>query len=148
MAQLPASSPALPDLLQRYLNGETIRSLAAESKIARQTLYNWMLAECGPEYESMITTALVNRIAEADEQMENSPDMMGFARGREMAKFARMDFERRRPKLYGPKQEVQVDHTVHITVNRGPVILPVASEPSIIQVNSEVIDNTKDGEKK
>ena len=70
----------------------------------------------------------------------------GFARGREMAKFARMDFERRRPKLYGPKQEVQVDHTVNITVNRGPVILPVVSETEIIQVNSEVIDNTKDGE--
>ena len=146
MAQLPASSPALPDLLQRYLNGETIRSLAAESKIARQTLYNWMLAECGPEYDALITKALVNRIAEADDQMETSADMMGFARGREMAKFARMDFERRRPKLYGPKQEVQVDHTVHITVNRGPVILPVVSEPEIIHVNSEVIDNTKDGE--
>jgi hypothetical protein len=146
MADLPASSPNIPDLLQRYLNGETIRSLAAEAKVNRQTLYNWMLGECGPEYDQLITQALINRISDADAQMENSEDMLGFARGREMAKFARQDFERKRPKLYGPKQEVQVDHTVNITVNRQPVILPVVSEPQIISVNSEVIDKTKDTE--
>jgi transcriptional regulator with XRE-family HTH domain len=138
MADLPASSPSIPVLLQRYLNGETIRSLAAEAKVNRQTIYNWMLGECGPDYEQLITKALINRIAEADDMMENSPDTLGFARGREMGKFARQDFERKRPKLYGQKQEVQVDHTVNITVNRGPVILPVVSEPSIIQANSDV----------
>jgi hypothetical protein len=146
MADLPVSPHSIPDLLHRYLNGETIRSLAAEAKVNRQTIYNWMLGECGPEYEQLITKALINRIAEADEQMETSSDMLGFARGREMSKFARQDFERKRPKLYGPKQEVQVDHTVRFTINRGPVILPVVSDPPVIHVNSEVIDNKEDEE--
>lgn len=105
-----------------------------------------MLAETGPEYDHLITRALVNRIAEADTKLEEGAAMMDIARAREISKFARMDFERRRPKLYGPKQEIQVDHTVNITVNRGPVILQVVSERPIIQSTSEVIDKQEKSE--
>ena len=137
-----ASLPVpLPPLVQRYLAGDSIQALAAEHQTCHRTIYKWLLKECGPEYEDIVTDALIARIADADQQLDVARDNIQIARAREMAKFARMDFERRRPKLYGPKQEVQVDHTVNITVIRGPVILPVVPEPSIMQVNSEVIDN-------
>jgi hypothetical protein len=143
-----ADSPSLPvplsPLVQRYLDGESIQTLAAEHQTCHRTIYKWLLKECGPQYEEIVTDALIARIADADQSLDMARDGVQIARAREMAKFARMDFERRRPKLYGPKQEVQVDHTVNITVNRGPVILPVVSDPQIISVHSEVIDKREE----
>ena len=113
---LPA--PVIPDLVQRYLDGETILSLAAEHSTSYRTIYRWMLAETGEQYADLITHALVNRIADADQQMDSARDTCQLARAREQAKFARMDFERRRPKLYGPKQEVSVDEKITVIVQR------------------------------
>ncbi len=124
---LPVPSPSIPDLIQRYLNGTPITELAADARVSYQTIYNWFMAETGPEYEHIITRALVNRIADADYDLEKSASMFEIARARERARFSRMDFERRRPKLYGPKQELQVDNQVTITINRQPVILPVVT---------------------
>lgn len=95
----------LPEILSRYLSGESVQVLAHESSVSRQTIYNWLLAGVGDrDYFDLITQGLVNRIADADEAIENSATMFDIARAREMARFSRMDFERRRPQLYGPKQ--------------------------------------------
>ena len=113
-------SPNLPDLIRRYVNGESIQVLAREHAVNRQTIYNWMLAETGPEYEQIVTQALVNRIAEADELLETAPDQLGITRAREMARFYRQDFERRRPKLYGQKQELTTDNTIRVIIEPSP----------------------------
>lgn len=112
----PTPTPNIPSIIQRYLNGESIQHLARESAVSRQTLYNWMLAETGPEYERMITQALVNRIADADSKLEESASVLDITRARELARFSRMDFERRRPKLYGPKQEITEDKTIRVII--------------------------------
>jgi hypothetical protein len=80
---------------------------------------------------------LVNRIADADEQMEHARDSFQVARAREMAKFARMDFERRRPKLYGPKQEITEDKTIR-------VIIAPAEPPQHIDVQGSIISEVDD----
>jgi len=108
----------LPEIVQRYLDGETLTDLAAESHRHPRTLYRWLLAECGPQYQSMVTECLTNRIADADVALEMSTDMCSLARAREATKYARMDFERRCPKLYGPKQETTSDHTLTVIVRR------------------------------
>ncbi|MDI3463647.1 MAG: hypothetical protein OJF50_002468 [Nitrospira sp.] len=113
-------TPSIPDIIHRYVNGESIQVLAAEHAVNRQTIYNWMLSETGPEYDRIITQALIKRICDADEKLENSSDMIGITRAREMARFSRQDFERRRPKLYGPKQEVSVDEKITVIVQRHP----------------------------
>ena len=117
-----ADALPLPSLIQRYLNGESMLQLSKETGTASRTLYRWMLSESGPEYDSIITECLINRIADADDELGQAQDNCQVARAREIAKFARMDFERRRPKLYGPKQELEIDNKVTVVINRlGPV---------------------------
>lgn len=139
----PPSAPIIPDIIQRYINGESIQSIAAEHRACRQTIYHWMLAEIGPQYDQMITRVLINRIADADQLLESGASMLDIARARDQAKFARMDFERRRPKLYGPRQELDVDNRITITVNRLPAAVTpyIDASPSIIPVDSQVVDN-------
>lgn len=114
-----SSSPKpLPEIVQRYLAGESLTVLAKENSVNVRTIYRWLLTECGSEYEEVVTEALANRIADADIKLENASDSCQVARAREIAKFARMDFERRRPKLYGQKSEIQHDKTVNVYVHR------------------------------
>jgi hypothetical protein len=62
---------------------------------------------------------LVNRVADGDEKLEDAKDVLEIQRAREIVKFARMDFERRRPALYGVKQ---LNVNVHeLNVNAGLV---------------------------
>lgn len=135
------SPPPLPDIIQRYLNGESIQELAQGNRIHTRTLYRWMLTDAGPEYDSIITNCLTNRIADADELLDSATDSCQIARAREIAKFARMDFERRRPKLYGPKQEINTDNKITVIVQRQTPQQVV--EDRVIEgvVSSEVNDN-------
>jgi hypothetical protein len=78
-----------------------------------------MLAGIGDtHYEHLVTHCLTNRIAQADQQLETAPDMVNTVRAREMAKFARMDLERRRPHLYGMRTGLSIDNQVHVTIHR------------------------------
>jgi hypothetical protein len=140
-----APTPNVPDLLQRYLNGESIQGLADDTQHCFRTIYKWLLREAGPEYESIQTDALIARIADADYALGNARDKVSVARAREVARFARMDFERRRPKLYGPKQELDVTTKYEIIIEEQtrPVTQPVVDESRIISVNSEVLDKTE-----
>lgn len=100
----------LPQIVQRYAAGESVRTLAAELKVGRGTLYNWMLAGVGDErYESIVTQVLVRRVAEADEALEDAKEAHEVSKARERARFARMDLERRRPHLYGQRSSVTID---------------------------------------
>ena len=101
------------ELAARYAAGESMQALAAEHGAHRSTLYRWMLAGEGDEaYNNLVTHCLVQRIAEADEMIVDQT--CDIARAREVARFARMDYERRRPSLYGQKQQMQVDHRLTV----------------------------------
>ena len=125
--QTATTPPTLPDIIQRYLNGESMQELAMESRVNRQTLYRWMLGYTGIEYDSVITDALITRVAEADSQLDEAVDTCGIARAREHMKYSRMDLERRRPKLYGPKQEIQTDSKITVIVQRQTPLQVVGS---------------------
>lgn len=145
MADPPNPLPVpLSSLVQRYLDGESIQTLAAEHATCHRTIYKWLLKESGDEYHEIVTDALVARIADADKLLDSAPDMLQIARAREVAKFARMDFERRRPNLYGPKQELKTDNTIRVIIDDRsplPVIPHIDMRQPIISVDSEVIDN-------
>ena len=122
---LPATKEqALPDLVRRYSEGESLQVIAKEYKVSRVTLYYWMLGGFGDHsYEDILTKCLINRVCESDEELDTASDGLSIARAREKARFSRMDFERRRPHLYGPKQEVKhtgVAPSLHISVVQAP----------------------------
>lgn len=114
---LAKQHPELPQLIQRYANGESVQELAQEINVHRATLYRWMLAGSGDaQYEQLVTHCLTRRVADADAQLETAQEACDIARAREIAKFARMDLERRRPHLYGQKQQVTIDQRVTVDV--------------------------------
>jgi hypothetical protein len=109
----------LPDIVRRYAEGESLTVLAKENSVSRQTIYNWIFTDLsGTEHEALVTKCLVNRIADADEELANSSSSLDVARAREWMRFTRMDLERRRPKLYGQTREIKQDTTVRVVVER------------------------------
>lgn len=122
----------LPDIIQRYLAGESLQAIAKDSAVHVRTLYRWMLSGCGDDqYQQLVTNCLVNRVADADEALATGEDACQIARAREQARFARMDLERRRPHLYGPKTEVKQDHKISITIE----VLPPTPQPVVIEAD-------------
>ena len=112
----PEARQHLPEIIKRYAAGESAQDLAAEHEVDRRTIYRWMLAGTGDkQYHDLVTYCLVRRVADADEKLEKASDPCHIARAREMAKFARMDLERRRPKLYGAKPE-QESMSIHVVI--------------------------------
>lgn len=101
----------LPECVRRYLSGESLQAIALEKRVHRRTIYYWMMTGLGDEaYQALVTEVLVARVADADEELElarMSGDPVRVSAAKETARFARMDLERRRPALYGQKQEVK-----------------------------------------
>lgn len=109
----------IPAIVERYLRGESVDAIAADNGACRRTIYNWMLAGLGEErYHEVVTQCLVARVADADQELAAarlSKDPVRVSAAREACRFARTDLERRRPKLYGVKQEVE--HVVAPSIN-------------------------------
>src|SRR5574337_1564104 len=148
MPNLPAISPSpIPDLVQRYLDGESIQSIADDTQHCFRTIYKWLLKETGPQFEAVQTEALISRVADADYELSMARDKVSVARAREQGRFARMDLARRRPKLYGPKQEIEMDskHTIIIQAPPPRVIPHIEMQPSLEQRPAEVLDNKGNG---
>lgn len=121
----------LPVLLERYWAGETIAALAKENKVHRSVIYYWLLAEQRPEYYEIITKGLVARVAEADALIDEAQNRLDSRRARDKAYLARQDLERRRPELYGRREEVKTDSRITVTINRGPMPMVVQTPQQI-----------------
>lgn len=117
----------LPEYIRRYLNGDSMQVIARDMGIHRATLYRHMMRDLGDDHADTVTDMLVQRIADADERLESAVDQCDIARAREMARFARMDFERRRPSLYGQKAATNVN----VAGNNVTVAIVSYDQPSI-----------------
>jgi hypothetical protein len=116
-------SAPLPEIIQRYVAGESIQTIAEDHRVSRRTIYRWMLGAVGDKaYYDMVTQCLVARVSDADHELETAVDPCHIARARETARYARMDLERRRPALYGQKQQVDVQGSISVTIARGSVL--------------------------
>jgi len=116
IAEKLSNDPKLIEQAMReYSAGATLEELAKKHHVTRQAIYGWLLGDLGGEqHASLVTQALTSRIADADEQLETASLPLDVQRGRERARFSRMDYERRRPHLYGIRQEITVDHRVTV----------------------------------
>ena len=131
--------PPIPEIIHRYVNGEPVATLAADSRVSRRLIYKWIHTVGDQQAYDLVTEALICRLADADESLSQASDSVQIARAREEAKFARFDLERRRAKTWGPKQELEIDNKITVVINRlGPV--------SVQSVES--MTNTSDSEQK
>ncbi len=109
---LPAYENLSP-YIERYVQGEGLRSIAGELGIAVETLRRrfkvWSLTgKADKTYADLNTESMAMRIAIADELLETGSTMRDIARAEKMCRYSRMDFERRRPHLYGAKVEMSL----------------------------------------
>lgn len=113
--KLPNEPEAIRSALEAYCAGATLQQIADQYKVTRQAVYGWLLGELGgQEHSALVTRALTARIAKGDETLDIADNPLDLQRGREQARNARLDLERRRSHLYGQKQELTV-----VTVDLG-----------------------------
>ncbi len=81
---------------------------------------------------------MVTRLADADHALATAETMGHIARAREEARYTRWDLERRRPHLFGPKQETKIDTSITIIIQSAQP-LP-HSDPLILQAEAQAQD--------
>lgn len=110
--------------LEDYNAGATLKQIGDKYGVSRQAIYGWLLGELGGnEHAALVTRSLTSRIAKGDDCLEMANNPLDLQRGREMARNARLDLERRRSNLYGPKQEITVSQPIlNITVVTSPLV--------------------------
>ena len=142
-ASVPATAPPIPTLITRYLNGESIQTLAAECAVSRQTIYNWIHSHVTDQhYPDLVRQALVTRIAQADDLLDAATTALDIARAREIAKFSRWDAERRLPQLFGPKQEISSrSQSVVVHVHRADRPLAIRTTTHLVENRNQDADN-------
>lgn len=119
--RIPADD--LPAIAARYRAGESLKrigqSYGVTDEAVRQRLEKWALAGQGDtNFSQMVTEYLVENAIQAKDRMVAATDVLGLARGREEVRYWLWMLERRRPKLYGPKQEIQEDRNLTITIQQ------------------------------
>lgn len=123
-------------MVERFATGEySLRQLGAEFGIDKHTVYRWMLSAVGDErYRDLVTDCLIRRIAEADEELDAAKSVVDVQKAREKMRFTRMDFERRRPSLYGQKQEIEhkVAPVLHIHTTQAEKVVTGPQVPSAL----------------
>jgi len=119
--RIPADD--LPVIAQRYRTGESLQSIGQSygvtDEAVRQRLEKWALSGHGDtDYHDLVTEFLTEQALQAKDGIVSATDMLGVARAREVTRFWTWVLERRRPKLFGQKQDSGDGQKVMVIVNR------------------------------
>ena len=150
LPQLPNDPQSISKALEDYCNGATLLQIAQTHGVTRQAVYGWLLGELGGEQHSaLVTRALTARIARGDEQLDTADNPLDLQRGREQARNARLDLERRRSALYGQKQDIRIEHVGDLgdrlrrareRVIEGEVVAPQQPENTLTNQGQDSAD--------
>lgn len=141
-AYIPPSDESIKAYIERYACGDSLSELASEIGIADQSLRKRFVKYClsgkaDKEYADLVTDTLVSRIADADEMMYEADTMAAITRAEKFMRYSRMDFERRRPHLYGQRAEITFT---------GPaaIYLGLADPAQIVDASCKLIEQAAD----
>jgi hypothetical protein len=133
----------LPEIVRRYVNGESIQTIAGDSRRSRQTIYNWIHTVGEQQYPDIVRQAMITRMADADEDLHNAGTLVDIARASSECRYTRWDLERRWASQFGPKQELSVK-SVTVIVQRPVQELPQTPLP-IDEASRHIISYQKPG---
>lgn len=131
-------SRPLPTAVSRYLAGETMEELIARQAASVRELYLWLFSDTA-EYKDLISQVLISRVADADSSIHRANSKLELSRSLALAKFTRMDLERRRPQLYGSTQQITQDTSITVHIAPPPRIVDAGNARVIStdRVNTE-----------
>jgi hypothetical protein len=140
--KLPDDPDSIRKAMEAYASGVTTTEIGKQYGVSKQAVYAWLLGGLGDQdHNALVTRTLTSRIAFADRILEEADNPIDLARGRELARFARMDLERRRPHLYGQKQEI-----THVVSDLGDKLRrarerTIEGECAVVQQTPQAIDS-------
>ncbi len=133
---MPALIPQLPDVVERFRNGESIQQIAVGNRAGVRTIYRHLLRALGEEYYAIQRDLLVARIADSDQMLLDATNAWEVNRAIACAKFSRFDYERRAADDFGPKQAVAQDVRVTIRDIR-PAAPVIDGQPDYVAIPTQ-----------
>jgi hypothetical protein len=112
---LKAANPN--DVLNRVLNEESTKDIAASLGVTRSALNQWLLSTAEEQWKAAQVIRAYKRKEEAEDEMDTAQDALSLARAEKRLKAAQWDLERVCRRIYG--QDVTPDQLgrVSITLN-------------------------------
>lgn len=126
VAKIPDAD--LPHIIEQYCQLVPLTRIAQDYGCSAEALYKRIRLYCDSgrgdmDYTHLVTDVYVLKNLEAEEQFEasvKSQSMVQVTHANARCKLAQWHLERRRPQLYGAKQEVSLDTKVTVIVQRQP----------------------------
>lgn len=115
LAPLKAADPK--DVLNRVLNEESTKDIAASFGVTRSALNQWLLANAEEDWKAAQVIRASKRKEEAEDEMDTATDALSLARARERLKAAQWDLERVCRRIYGQDQPPAHVNAVQININ-------------------------------
>jgi hypothetical protein len=133
----PLKDVSPKDVLERVLNEESTKDIAASLGVTRSALNQWLLATAEQEWRAAQVIRAYRRKEEAEDEMDTATDTLSLARARERLKAAQWDLERVCRRIYG--QEVTEDQLgrISITLNIGDRPLDVVAGEILNSADAE-----------
>jgi hypothetical protein len=126
------------EVIDRYLGDERTADIAASYGVARSRLNQWLLENAEEVWRKAQVARAITSLERSKDELETAQDPLTLARARETLRGAQWELERLFSRIYGPKQEVTVNHnvTVEHTVHEDALSL-------LKSFKAQVIDSTE-----
>jgi hypothetical protein len=115
LAPLKKADPK--EVLERVLNEESTKDIAASFGVTRSALNQWLLETAETEWRAAQVARAYKRKEEAEDEMDTAQDPLSLARARERLKAAQWDLERVCRRIYGQDQQASGGNAVQININ-------------------------------
>jgi len=108
------------EVLNRYLQEETLTEIAESYGVTRSGLNYWLLKYAEDHWKDAQLIRALKRKEEAETELDIASDTLTLARARERLKAAQWDLEKVCRRIYGSDVPADLSSRVRITINVAP----------------------------
>lgn len=132
---LKAADPK--DVLNRVLQEESTKDIAASYGVTRSALNQWLLTHAEADWKAAQVIRASKRKEEAEEALETADDALSLARAREKLRAAQWDLERVCRRIYGQDAPPAGTQAVQININLRGSAATNAAQHDVIEHDGE-----------
>lgn len=139
LAPLKAADPK--DVLNRILNEQSTKEIAASFGVTRSALNQWLLNVAEDDWKAAQVIRAYKRKEDAEDELDGAADALSLARARERLRAAQWDLERVCRRIYGQDQPPAGLQPIQINIG-------IRREGATNAVQHDVIEGTVSNEAK